>query len=57
LSEIGVAGECFKDIFKSLCGDVIAFDLEGLYFAMISDEPGELFRALISDEFIVEDDS
>lgn len=54
LLEIGIASECFKDGFESLGRNVIAFDLQHLNFAMVSDEVSELLRALISYESIIE---
>lgn len=54
LPQVWIASESFKDQFESFSRDVIAFDLEHLYFSMISDEPGELLGSVISDEPIIE---
>jgi len=55
LSKWGISGECFEEVFESLCRDIVAFDFQDLDSSMFCYEVGKFLCAIVADEAIVED--
>lgn len=56
LSEGCIFGQCFEDMFESLSGNIVTFDFQNLDLSVVGDEFCEFLSALVSDEFVVEDE-